>query len=196
MKLIITRHGETIENIKGIIQGHLPGNLSEKGIDQAKQVAQRLKNEKLDFIYSSDLERAASTTREIAKFHPDSPVLFVQDLRERFLGAWQGKNMKALGFSGNTGILEFSPADGETIEALYSRAEYFINLLISKHKKSTILCVGHDGIYKAMIGVLTGKNPAEIISIKNLHNTAVSVIEIEGSKNYRIEVFNCIAHLE
>jgi broad specificity phosphatase PhoE len=196
MKLIITRHGETEENLHGIIQGHLPGKLSEKGIDQAKKVAQRLKDEKLDFIYSSDLERAASTAREIAKFHPDIPVVFVQDLRERFLGAWQGEKMKVLGFSGNTGILEFSPADGETIEALYTRADNFIKRLLSKHKKSTILCVGHDGICKAMIGVLTGKTPAKIISIKNLHNTAVSVIETDGEKNYRIEVFNCIAHLE
>jgi len=45
MKLIITRHGETEENTKGIIMGHLPGKLTPLGIEQAKKVAQRLKNE-------------------------------------------------------------------------------------------------------------------------------------------------------
>ena len=66
MKLIITRHGETEENKAGIIQGHLPGHLSEAGIEQAKKVAFRLKDEKINFIYSSDLDRAADTAKEIA----------------------------------------------------------------------------------------------------------------------------------
>ena len=39
MRLILTRHGETEENATGIRQGHLPGKLSEKGIEQAKKLA-------------------------------------------------------------------------------------------------------------------------------------------------------------
>ena len=45
MKLIITRHGETIENTEGIIQGHLHGTLSKLGKEQARKVAERLKKE-------------------------------------------------------------------------------------------------------------------------------------------------------
>src|SRR3989344_5231524 len=90
MRLILTRHGETIENKMGIIQGHLPGKLSKLGKEQAKKLAKRLKNEKIDFIYSSDLARAADTAKEIAKFHPIIPVEFVEDLRERYLGSFQG----------------------------------------------------------------------------------------------------------
>ena len=45
MRLIITRHGETEENIKGIHQGHMPGILSKLGIEQAKKLALRLKND-------------------------------------------------------------------------------------------------------------------------------------------------------
>jgi len=44
MKLILTRHGETIENQKGIMQGHLPGHLSKQGVEQAKKLALRLKH--------------------------------------------------------------------------------------------------------------------------------------------------------
>jgi len=61
MKLIIVRHGETEENKKGIVMGHLPGKLSQEGINQIKKVALRLKDEKIDFIYSSDLTRASDT---------------------------------------------------------------------------------------------------------------------------------------
>ena len=73
MKLIITRHGETIENAKRICQGHLGGNLSKKGKLQAKKLAERLKNEKLDVIYSSDLKRTKDTTKEIKKYHRNIP---------------------------------------------------------------------------------------------------------------------------
>ncbi len=37
MKLTITRHGETEENIAGILQKHLPGKLSANGIEQASK---------------------------------------------------------------------------------------------------------------------------------------------------------------
>ena len=49
MKLILTRHGETELNLKGIMQGHLPGKLTKNGINQAEKLALRLKNEKIAF---------------------------------------------------------------------------------------------------------------------------------------------------
>ena len=66
MKLIIVRHGETIENQAKILQGHLPGTLSNKGIEQAKTIALNLKQEKIAAIYSSDLARAADTAHSPA----------------------------------------------------------------------------------------------------------------------------------
>ncbi len=94
MKLLITRHGETKENVKGIVQGHLHGNLTEKGIHQAEKLALRLKNEKIDHIYSSDLRRAADTAKLIAKYHPDTPLEFVKELREKTKVVFKGKLVK------------------------------------------------------------------------------------------------------
>ncbi len=93
MKLIITRHGETEENRTGIVQGHLPGQLSESGIEQAQKLALRLKGEKIDVIYSSDLDRASDTAKEIAKDHPSVPIRFVRDLID------QEKNYKILAYN-------------------------------------------------------------------------------------------------
>ena len=96
MRVILTRHGETKENKKTIVQGHMPGHLSELGKKQAEMVAIRLKDEKIDFIYSSDLKRAADTAKEIAKYHPDIPIEFTKELRERNLGEFQGKCSKEI----------------------------------------------------------------------------------------------------
>ena len=45
MKLILVRHGETEENKLKIFQGHTHGVLSSTGIEQAKKLAFRLKDE-------------------------------------------------------------------------------------------------------------------------------------------------------
>ena len=44
MKLLVVRHGQTEENAAEIIQGHIPGHLSAKGIQQSKDLAEELKN--------------------------------------------------------------------------------------------------------------------------------------------------------
>ena len=69
--------------------GHNPGKLSSLGIEQARKLAERLKDEKIDVIFSSDLARAADTAKEIAKFHPNIPLELTKDIRERFLGEIQ-----------------------------------------------------------------------------------------------------------
>ena len=65
MRLILTRHGETEDNVKEILQGQAGGKLTAKGIEQAKKLALRLKKEKIDKIYVSDLKRAVDTAKEL-----------------------------------------------------------------------------------------------------------------------------------
>lgn len=197
MKLILTRHGETEENKAGIMQGHLPGKLSAAGISQAKKVALRLKNERIDFIFSSDLARASDTTKEIAKFHPKTPIEFVKNLRERNLGEFQGRKKSDFGWD----IKDYKttyvqPKNGETIEELCNRAESFLHEIINKHHNDTVLFVCHGGIGKALIAAITGKKHSELKTMEGLQNTSISIFEIDEDKNHKILCFNCIKHLD
>ena len=198
MKLIITRHGETIENTEGIIQGHLHGTLSKLGKEQARKVAERLKKEKIDYIYSSDLARVADTAKEIAKFHPDIPIKFVKELRERYLGKFQGKRKCDFGLDKEEFIQKIiSKNDNvETKEEIYQRAKNFLDRIIHKHKNDTILFVGHGGINKVIISVITNKSAEEVFDIENLHNTSISIYEIDEDKNHKVHLFNCKKHLD
>ncbi len=196
MKLIITRHGETEENIAGILQGHLPGKLSAGGIEQAKKVALRLKDEKIDFIFSSDLARASDTAKEIAKYHPNTPIKFVRDLREKNLGEFQGKKISDLGRDAKDfKAASIEPKDGETMEELYHRAENFLHKIISRHYSDAVLFVGHNGINKALIAVITGKKQEDIRGIDNQHNTSVNIFELGEDKKHRMLCSNCVKHL-
>ena len=193
MKLIITRHGETEENKAGILQGHLPGKLSALGITQAKKVAKRLKKEKIDFIFSSDLARASDTAKEIAMFHPNTPVEFTKELREINIGKFQGEKISELNKK-NLNIL--GSKETETTKNLFKRAENFLNKIIKKHKSNTILFVGHDFINKALIAVITKKGHKDIKNVEDQHNTSINIFEIDENKNHKIHTFNCIKHLE
>ena len=53
------RHGQTAENVQGIIQGQLDTQLDSLGIEQAAAVGQSLKDIKFDIAFSSDQARAA-----------------------------------------------------------------------------------------------------------------------------------------
>ena len=65
-KLIIIRHGETVDNAARRSQGQLPGKLNERGIAQAQAAARRLQDVDISAIYSSDSERAYHTARIVA----------------------------------------------------------------------------------------------------------------------------------
>lgn len=84
--IYLVRHGETDYNRFGIIQGQLDTNLSELGVEQAKQVGNHLKNVKFDYVFSSDLNRASNTAQEIINANCQfSTLIFKTDklLRER-----------------------------------------------------------------------------------------------------------------
>src|SRR3989344_4694014 len=69
MNLFLIRHGH-VEIMDGETK------LSEKGILQSKELSKKLKNLKIDKVYSSDLERAKETAKEYSEN-------FIEDKRLR-----------------------------------------------------------------------------------------------------------------
>ncbi len=63
MLIYCVRHGESIFNAEGRIQGQLDVPLSELGVRQGEAVAEALKPLSLDAIYSSPLLRTGERPR-------------------------------------------------------------------------------------------------------------------------------------
>ena len=126
MKLILTRHGETVDNTLKIIQGHNQGVLTDEGTLQAKKLALRLKNEKIHAIYSSDLKRAADTARIIAKYHRDANLQFTPELRERDYGSLSGK-------SWSENVWNNLPDDVEKPEVMEKRVKGLLDKVYLKY---------------------------------------------------------------
>jgi len=189
MKLIVTRHGETEENKLGILQGHMPGTLSKEGVQQAKKLALRLKDEKIDLIYSSDLKRAKDTTKEIIKFHKNTPVFYIKELREGDNGSYEGKKRTEVD-------LNHFPEDAESLENMMKRIGGFLDKLYQENKDKTILFICHGGIKRSLIAHILNKPVSYIKEVPKPENTAVSIFEIREDKNHKMHLLNCIKHLE
>jgi len=202
MKLILTRHGETLGNVEGILQGQGHGQLSIEGTKQALKLGQRFKEELFDIIYSSDLKRAADTAKEIHQYHQTVPIVFTKKLRERYYGSLEGlrKSQVDSSFKDNeTFPREFSyNSDNikkygmESPENLIKRAKEFIDEIYEKHKEDTVVIVSHGSFGKALISVITGES---YFDIKVQDNTGVSIFDIDEDRNHKIILHNCTKHL-
>jgi len=187
MKLYLTRHGQTEENKKGILQGHIPGKLSSLGMEQAKKLALRLKDIDFDIIYSSDLARALDTAKIITKFHKDTRLVISKELRERFFASHQGKEPPKDFING------FTDPNTETEEALIERAKNFIHKIYHENKEKTVLIVAHGGFNLALTSTLTGDS---LEKVKDQSNTAVNIFEVDEEAGHKLILENCTEHLK
>lgn len=94
------RHGQTFDNIDGIIAGHSPGKLTQTGILQAHQTGEMIKNAPFHHIYVSDLNRTRETYEGIiqkAKGLASIEPVFTSLLREKGGGVLEGKKLHLWG---------------------------------------------------------------------------------------------------
>jgi broad specificity phosphatase PhoE len=87
-RLILIRHGETDWNVEGRYQGQADPPLNQRGLAQARQLAQKLRDVGLDVLYSSPLRRALQTAQILAEAL-DVPLHTEPRLMEIHQGKWQ-----------------------------------------------------------------------------------------------------------
>jgi broad specificity phosphatase PhoE len=97
-KLIIVRHGHTTLNSQGAderLRAWLDVPLSERGLQEAAETAQKLADYPVEAIYCSDLRRARQTAQAIRR-RTHATVTATNELRPWNLGAFGGQRVKEL----------------------------------------------------------------------------------------------------
>lgn len=169
-KLILVRHGETVDNEAHIMQGQTQGKLNANGIAQAEALSRELSHEHIDIFMASDLKRAIDTCDIIAKPHNKS-VITTPLLRERDWGGFTGMYIPDLKD-------KTWPDDIESLEAMKQRATDFLQLITKKYHGKTVLAVGHGIINKAIQSVFFNKPMNEIMPMKNVE---YRILELSAS---------------
>lgn len=192
-RIIITRHGETDWNRQGIAQGRTDVPLNEKGKEQARLLAERLKDEQIDVIYSSPLSRALDTAKAVKEFHPNASIVEDEDLIEISLGT--GEGMK-LGGDWKNALLFDEPIrpDGESPREVMERSVRAIDRIVLENKGKSVLVVCHGGV-KRMLAMHLRDHTWDDVKNMRFGNTSLSIFTlIDGGK--KEELFNCTAHLD
>lgn len=83
------RHGKTVWNTDGLMQGHGDSPLTEEGINGAKKTGVALNNIPFIAAYSSILKRTIETASHIIG-ERDIPLFHHQGLNEQYFGSWEG----------------------------------------------------------------------------------------------------------
>ncbi|MBB1522664.1 MAG: 2,3-diphosphoglycerate-dependent phosphoglycerate mutase [Clostridiales bacterium] len=97
-KLVLVRHGQSVWNLENRFTGWTDVELSEKGIQEAKEAGLKVKEAglKFDKAYTSYLKRAQETLRYILEESGQANIEISPkwQLNERHYGALQGLNKK------------------------------------------------------------------------------------------------------
>jgi len=148
-ELWLIRHGETVSNENGVIQGQYDAQLSEKGRNQARLLAQRIALIPPNAIYSSDLSRAKDTAQIIADVC-GLPIAFDARLREVDMGIWSNRPIEEVAHlypsewkRSKMGDPDLQRGGGETAIEVQKRMVEVIAEIIEKHRGQITIVVSH-----------------------------------------------------
>ncbi|MET0343137.1 MAG: histidine phosphatase family protein [Polyangiales bacterium] len=189
MTIYLVRHGETVGNRDRVMQ--LPDiPLSEHGLRQAEQLAERLAGEGIVHILASDLPRARMTAEPLAA-RLGLAIETTPLLHERNFGALRGTpyaDLKTDPFA-----LDFEPPEGESWEVFHARVARAFALICQRRQEvgGNLAVVTHGLVCRAILGRhVPGVDPT---IIEHMENTSVSLLDAVAP--YTARLINCCAHL-
>jgi alpha-ribazole phosphatase len=162
LRLYLIRHGEVEGAESGKLLGRTDTQLSTRGLEQARQLAQELSTAGLSAVYSSDLQRARMMAEIIAK----RSYLKIQKSsawREIDMGAWEGQTVAALYDDAPqlVGQLFDDPASfnypkGESFAIFTARVQSALDQLLLTHESGNVALIAHGGVCRAIISSALG----------------------------------------
>lgn len=157
-KIYLFRHGVTQDNSEGIFSGWRDVGLNNKGFRDAKIVALRLKDKKIDLAFQSPLIRSKQTLKEVLRYHKNVKIKTDDRIIERNYGKLQGKNhlqiVEKSGFEKydkwHRGY-DLRPPKGESLKDVEKRVMEFIKdlLILIKERKINVAISAHGNSMRA-----------------------------------------------
>lgn len=159
--LVLVRHGESTWNEKGLWTGLTDVPLTEKGREEARVAAEKIKDIRIDIAYVSILKRAKETLFEMSKVLglQNLPTFESPALNERDYGIYTGRNKwEVKREAGDEQFLkirrswDFPIPKGESLKDVYNRVvPYYINSILPNLKLGkSILVSAHGNSMRAL----------------------------------------------
>jgi uncharacterized phosphatase len=197
VRLMLIRHGQSVANAAGRLQGQMDFPLSTQGLNEAKAVGKWLADEDIDAIYSSDLSRAFQTAEEIARHHT-TEIIKTPTLREFHLGQFQGLTRGEI----SERFPEYVDLDWwtagvagvEQLDQINARALESVQCLLERHQGQRVVVVSHGGWISMLLMALLNIDwkGQRVFSIGN---TGMTTIDFSDPKQMFVVGVNERPHL-
>lgn len=138
--IIFESHSTSLDNENHLSSGWNDVKLSSLGVEQAKDLGQRRKNEKFDAIFCSDLQRSYKTVA--IAFGDKFPIIKDTRLRECNYGDLTQRPSSEVDSEKPKRIKTPFP-NGESYEQAAERMKSFLNELVKNHDGKKIMIIGH-----------------------------------------------------
>ena len=138
VKVIYFVHGTTTDNIEHKSTGWIPGELTEKGIQQSIDLKDQINLDEIDLVISSDLKRAIDSADYTFKGLKD--IYHDKRIRECNYGNLNGKDSSLVVYEKHITI---PFPNGESLKDVENRVRDFCNYLKEIFDGKTIAIVSH-----------------------------------------------------
>ena len=171
-RLVVLRHGETLDNAAGIWQGLKDSELSPVGLAQADKAAPAIAAYQPEVVVASDLARARVTAERVGQA-AGMPVRLDPRLREIDVGEWQGattaevrnRDPELLAEMGR-GVDVRRGRTGETVAELATRVRAALDDVIaglSPGRVAVVVC--HGVAARAGVASLVGLDQMQALQV-------------------------------
>jgi broad specificity phosphatase PhoE len=203
-RFVLVRHGEALGNRELRYLGASDVPLTERGEQQAQQLAQAVAAFPLRAIYTSPLARARSTAAAIGARAGLEPRIW-EDLREQSYGAWERLTHEEArerypellaAWEADAAV---APPEGESLVELQARVTAAADSLAMRHPDETLALVSHVGPVKMLVCAALGLPPSGARRMW-LDPASISILDWRlnetGTSSGLLRVYNANAHLD
>ncbi len=199
--VLLVRHGESAAAIPGqpfpLIDGHGDPALHDEGHRQAIKVADRLRHSVIDAIYVTTLTRTHQTAAPLAEALGLKPVV-VADLREVFLGDWEGGLLRQKAAENDPVYLRVQAErrwdvipNAEPLEEFQRRTQRGLQRIVAAHPGQRVVAVVHGGVIGQLLHHAAGSG---LGAFNSSDNASISELVVDGTYQ-TVRRYNDTAHL-
>ena len=202
LKIYLARHGQNEDNANGILNGHRDMPLTETGIAQAYEAAEKIKDAGLSFdvVLSSPLNRALKTAEIISSVNNLPNPEVVDELIERDFGVMSGKEQSRIEELCAPDIIKtetityfLSPEGAETFPDLLKRAERLLNEIAERYKDGSILLVTHGDFGKMIYAQYYKIDWKDVLTLFHFGNLELLLLSPDSDAG-EAHVFTILQH--
>ncbi len=201
-RVFLVRHGATALTAEDRFAGTTDVPLSGDGRRQVASLAERLKEETLDAIYTSPLKRSMETAQILGLPHELEPIP-EPGLREIDYGHWEGMHRSEVEsrYEDEYAIWQedpftIAPLHGESGVNVLNRALPVVRAIVDRHRHRTVAVVSHKGANRLIISSLLGFEVRGYRDRLDQSPAGLSILDFMSESRARLRLLNDVSHYE